>query len=275
MGGTPNSLAAERRDTATLSCEPVPRAECILDAATARPLRGIIFDMADVLYDATSWRRWLLQLLARFGVQADYRAFFVTWDEEYLVEVQCGRREFDEAFQSFLSASGLSRGQINELEAATRMRREQFDRLARPFPSVAPTLRRLSGQGLALSVLADADCPATALEAKLRNLGLGGVFQSVWSSIDLEVTTPAPLGYQRALSAMKLTGPEVAYVGNTARGLRGAAAAGLRTIAFNDEYGAQADVHVAWFPELYTVATRWQTPVSELQQAAGQRSQAA
>ena len=41
-----------------------------------RNVRGLVFDMGDVLFDATVWRRWLLQQLQRMGLQAGYRSFF-------------------------------------------------------------------------------------------------------------------------------------------------------------------------------------------------------
>src|SRR3569623_1380083 len=78
--------------------------------------------MGDVLYDATLWRRWLLRLLQRMGLHTQYRTFFKIWDVEFLNEVHCGRREYSEAFQAFLLSAGLSRGQIDEVEAARQAR---------------------------------------------------------------------------------------------------------------------------------------------------------
>lgn len=34
----------------------------------SRKTLGLLFDMGDVLYDATVWRRWLLQLLHKMGL---------------------------------------------------------------------------------------------------------------------------------------------------------------------------------------------------------------
>src|SRR5688572_21192831 len=67
-------------------------------------VRGLVFDMGDVLYDATLWRRWLLQLLQRLGHLYSYREFYQVWDRDYLDLVHRGKREYREAFASFLSA---------------------------------------------------------------------------------------------------------------------------------------------------------------------------
>jgi FMN phosphatase YigB (HAD superfamily) len=231
-------------------------------AVACAPLAGIIFDMADVLYDATSWCRWLLQLLARLGVQADYRSFCTTWQRDYLVDVQRGRREFNEAFQAFLFDTGLSWAQIDEVEAASRIRREELERDVRPLPCVAQTLQRLADDGTALSILTNACCPASQLRDTLSRLGLADFFTDVCSSFDLEATTPALQCYRAALDGIGLAAPQVAYVGHCDRALLGAAAAGMRTVAFNDQPGSRADVHLARFADLAAVAAAWRNPGS-------------
>src|SRR3984957_16580482 len=89
----------------------------------ARPLagiRGLVFDFGDVLCDATAWRRWLLKLLARFGVAASYDDVYRTWERDYLDAVERGQRERGEAFQAWLLSFGLTHGQIDEIEAASQ-----------------------------------------------------------------------------------------------------------------------------------------------------------
>src|SRR5580698_3318302 len=77
------------------------------------PLGGVVMEMANVLYDATLWRRELVRLLVRLRVPASYPAFFHRWEREYLVDVERGFRQYEEAFQAFLLSAGLSWGQID------------------------------------------------------------------------------------------------------------------------------------------------------------------
>ena len=88
---------------------------------------GLIFDMGDVLYDATVWRRWLIQLLHRMGLNTRYRSFFKVWEREYLDDVHRGLRDYGEAFQAFLLAAGLSRGHIDEVVAASHARKREIE----------------------------------------------------------------------------------------------------------------------------------------------------
>jgi HAD superfamily hydrolase (TIGR01509 family) len=218
------------------------------------PLRGFLFGAGHILYDATLWRRWLLQLLRRIGVDTHYRTFFRDWDADFLPDVHRGRREFCEAFEAFLLQNGLSRAQIDEVEAACHAQRSQWETNARPLPGVKSTLTRLHAAGITLGVLSDCELPSDALAKRLQRFGLHGLFSTVVSSLDVENTKPHPLGYLAALGAMKTTPQETAFVGHHAQELAGAARLGMRTVAFNFDPEVRADFLIARFEELLDLA---------------------
>jgi len=226
------------------------------DARGFPPVQGLLFDMGDVLYDATVWRRWLLQLLHRMGLHTRYRSFFKIWDCDFLNDVHCGRREYREAFQAFLMAAGLTRGQIDEVEAASQARKRELEGKVRPFPGVCRVLGRLHSAGIVLGVLSDSECTAESLRARLASLGIGQYLAAVVSSIDLQRTKPDPVCYRTALAAMGLSAEQTAFVGHDAEELAGARASGLRTLAFNFDAGAVADRYLARFEELLQYADR-------------------
>ena len=157
---------------------PLRPAESPAPTDLPRPVRGVLLDMCGVLYDNTVWRRWLLRLLTKLGLHTSYHAFFRVLDRDFLAEVHCGKRRFDEAFRAFLRSAGLSRGQIDEVEAACQARRRQWEAGARTLPGVKNTLGRLAKSGFALGgiiiqlqkliVTAFLDCD----QIGNRNLGL-------------------------------------------------------------------------------------------------------
>ena len=100
---------------------------------------GLIFDAEDVLYDSTVWRRWLLQLLVRMGLQTDYRSFYCAWEREYLDEVNCGRREYWEALCDYLQSAGLLPGQLDEVMAAGQARSRQIQQQSFPLSPGSPS----------------------------------------------------------------------------------------------------------------------------------------
>ncbi|NLX96501.1 MAG: HAD family hydrolase [Rhodopirellula sp.] len=219
----------------------------------SRPIRGLLFDMGDVLHDTTLWRRWLLQLLGRLGLRTNYRSFYHVWDRDFLADVHRGRREFCEAFQAFLLSVGLTPAQIDEVQAACQARRRQWEDTARALPGVKPTLARLQSAGYVLGVLSDSEHPSDALSRQLDRFGIGGFFSTVVSSIDLGETKPHPIGYRTALERMKILPEQAAFVGHDTLELSGATGAGLQTIAFNFDPDAKADVFIARFDELLDV----------------------
>jgi HAD superfamily hydrolase (TIGR01509 family) len=252
---------------------PKPRRENRLPPETARrpfdhhSVRGLLFDMGDVLYDATVWRRWLLQLLARMGMHAQYRSFYHLWDSDYLDAAHRGAIAYGDAFVAFLTAVGLTRGQIDEVEAASQIHKRELEGHTRPMPGVRTTIQRLHAAGIVLAVLSDSECTASVLQDRLAQLGLGGYFSTVISSFDLKQTKPHPVGYQTALAGMKLKADQVAFVGHDAQELTGAARAGMRTIAFNHEPGSVAGWYLDRFdglcqiiPSQHKLATFWEAP---------------
>jgi HAD superfamily hydrolase (TIGR01509 family) len=219
----------------------------------AHPPGGVLFDMCNILFDDTVWRRWVLQLLGKMGLTTNYFSFFRLWDRDFLADVHTGRREFREAFESFLRCVGLSAGQIDEVEAASHARRRHLEKHARPLPGVRNTLWRLHQAGFVMGLLCDSEHPTAELRGQMQRFGIEKLFPTLVSSIDLRHCMPAPEIYLSAVKLMNLPPEQVAFVGHDRVELAGAAAVGMTTIAFNFDSDAQADVHITRFEELIEV----------------------
>ncbi len=222
-------------------------------ACESAPVRALIIDVPDVIYDATLWRRWLLRLVSGMGFSSDPVDFLRDWDANYLVEVHRGRREPTEALQSFLLAWGFSWAQVDEIEAASRVQRQSLEHNLRALPGVVKTLTRLSDRGLPLLAWSDAPHPAVKTSELLDRLGLSGRFQAVLSSLEIEYSQPAGQCYAAMLDHLALPACDVVYVGHERAHLAGAQAAGLRTVAFNFHEPTTADVHLNRFEDLLTL----------------------
>lgn len=220
-------------------------------------VRGLLFDMGDVLFDATAWRRWLLGLLNHMGMHAQYRSLFHIWDVDFLDAVHRGECAYASAFREFLRAIGLSRGQIDEVCAASQARKREVEHTIRPLSGVRTTLSELCRQGYVLGVLSDSESPAVDIERRLESIGLGGRFATVVSSRDLGRTKPDPLTYQTALQRMGLAADETIFVGHDQDELSGATRVGMRTVAFNFDRAVAADVAITRFDDLANVAGCW------------------
>lgn len=214
---------------------------------------GLIFEMANVLYDATLWWRWFAGLLGRLRPEIEIAPLDQAWTSEYLPQIRCGRREFGEALDSFLHHAGFARGEIDEVLAAGLTRRRDLEFEVLPFPGVKRTLCRLRDTGLRLAIVSDSANTSGELRDRLHRLGLGRLFEVVISSIEMEQTKPAQVCYEAAIERLALPKSQLWFVGQSASDLAGAARAGLRTIAVQPEAAAAADRTIDRFSALVDV----------------------
>jgi FMN phosphatase YigB (HAD superfamily) len=216
-------------------------------------VRGVVFDACNVLYDATLWRHWVLKVLHQLGVQTSYRCLFRGWDRDFAGAVHRGEREFCEAFKAFLRSMGLSDGQIDEIEAACDARRREADQNPRPLPGVPATLAVLHRSGLSLAAVCNCVHTSEALKQRLTRFSIGAFFAAVVTSFDLHSAMPDPVCYRAAIEQLELEPCEVAFVGHDTARLAGAAALGMKTVAFNFDPDAVGDVRIAHFEDLIDV----------------------
>ncbi|MCO6454302.1 MAG: hypothetical protein J5I93_03215 [Pirellulaceae bacterium] len=211
------------------------------------PVQGLLFHLQNVLFDDTAWRRWLLRLLHHMGLHSPYDAFFRLWETECLEDSSQDAFDYWQALRGFLSSAGMTRGQIDEVEAAGRLRRERLNQQTRPFPAVSGTLARLHEAGVRMVAL---DTGCGELRDPLQPLRDGNLERWFQAVVAPARRSDRAANYHRALAALDVPLDRVALVGQDPGELDWAAAGGLRTIAFNAPRHARADVHLSHFPEL-------------------------
>lgn len=217
------------------------------------PLSAVVFDLSNVLYDATVWQRWLLQLLNRFGVHTHFDAFFCVFEHDYLPAVYRGERDFWDALRDFLIAVGISKGRLEEILAAAHGKHREWWDEVRPFPGVAATLAQLAARGIRLALLANSGAPATQLVERLKRLGIAQRFDVVLSSRDLKACKPDHQCYQAVIAALDLPSDVIGFVGHAPAELAGAALAGMVALALHHTAEVQAEVYLDRFDQLLQV----------------------
>ena len=185
--------------------------------AAPRAIRGLLLEAGNILYDDTAWRRWLLRLLTRLGLRAEYGPFYHVFDRDYLDDVHCGRKTFDEAMNAFLVSAGLSAGQADEVCRALDSQRRQCEAGYRPLIGVPKTLAQLRAAGVTLGVLCNNERSGEMLRRRLTDLLGNSPWTAVISSRDLGCSMPATTCYAAALAAVKLPAADVAFVGRDPR----------------------------------------------------------
>ena len=85
----------------------------------ADPPAALLLELCGVLYDDSCWRRWMLQLLTRMGLQTHYAAFFQVWEQEHFNRVCAGEVGYWEAMRSLLRSVGLPPGRVDRSPCGT------------------------------------------------------------------------------------------------------------------------------------------------------------
>jgi FMN phosphatase YigB (HAD superfamily) len=209
------------------------RAEPAPAPLASPPVAALLFDPENVFYDATLWKRWLSQLLARVGVHAPFPEFFARWEEEFRSDVDLGRRDYWDALREFLAQEGLPPAMIAEIFAAAICRRRRIESEIRCLTGIAETLLRLHATGISLAVVSNAPLGSEQVLRDFDRMGLRGLFAASVTSLEAGEPMPRPGCYRLALDRLGLSAEEAAFVGSQPRSLEGASRVGLRTIAFN------------------------------------------
>lgn len=213
---------------------------------------GLIFDMGDVFYDATPWRRWLTGRLQSLGVEITYDQLVEKW-ESLLVDVYCGHGDYWKRFDELLASVGLDVKLARPLAADAwgKGKEVQVDRKC--FDGVGETLARLKAEGVKLAVLSDTESSQEEARAGLRQLGIERYFDAVVTSRDIGYAKPAREAYQAAADALAVAPQRCGFVGHDAGELAGAKKHGLCSIAYNCDpavAATAADVYIEQFSDL-------------------------
>ncbi|HVU89452.1 MAG TPA: HAD family hydrolase [Pirellulales bacterium] len=235
------------------SAAPVTRARLSVPPSSVAPsapsIQVVLFDVDDVLYDASSWERWLAQMFARLSPRSE-ADFAEAWQDVFLPTVHRGEQDFHAALAGCLKAIGLAARHIDEIVAASRGQRRKAQTNVRPFPAVRTTLTRLQSAGIGRAVLANTDRSAQTLRMQLDRLRLTGLFDQVLTSTELSASLTDVAAFSQALQVVNCAAEEAIFVTHHVRALSAAQSAGLRTAGFNVRQGACGAKCIDRFEEL-------------------------
>lgn len=220
------------------------------DAKPRGPIKALLFDVADVLFEGTAWYRWLARILARLEPPLSESEFARPWQSDYLPRVYRGEQEFFEAFATCLTSCGLSAATVEEIVAAGRAERRRQNSTLRPLPGVRATLSRLKAAGIPLAVLTNLDRTGSALAADLSRLRLDGLFCCLITSQDLRMCLPEACCYARALDSLQVAASESLFVSHDASQLVGAQAAGFAAATLSAPCTIPGVTHLERFDRL-------------------------
>jgi putative hydrolase of the HAD superfamily len=210
-----------------------------------RGIRAIIFDAGDILYyrpgRGFKLKAFLNNLSLDF-VDNDKVEKQALTDQAYT-----GKITRTEYLTGVLRLYGVT--QPEQICCGLRVMDEE-DNDVHIFEGVACTLMALKKKGYLLGIITDTTNPLHTKLNWFEKGGFGDAWDSIISSYEMGVRKPHPDIYHAALKQLGLIPTQTVFVGHKASELEGARAVGMRTVAFNYDPEAKADIYIDNFSDL-------------------------
>lgn len=222
-----------------------------------RDIQAILFDAGDILYHRPRSGEQFKAFLNKLDIQPDrYQAE----DKKKLShQAYLGQISQEQYWEAFIRLQGIS--DPEQVELGKEILAAEGDDVD-IIEGVPETLAALKKSGFLLGIVTDT---ATSISRKLQWFekgGFGNVWDSIISSKEIGIRKPDPRIYQAALKQLGVSVEKAVFVGHNANELDGARAIGLKTIAFNYDAHAQADIYIDRFADLLQVPLIASTPIN-------------
>lgn len=218
-----------------------------------KPVRGVLFDLDDTLFDHHHATRCATTALR------EIEPAFSAWSPEELrrrhsdvlelvhKEVVAGRLAIDDArrerFRRLLTDAGGEALAIQRAPAIAGLYRQQYERNWRPVDGAIALMAALKERGVKIAIVTNNLTVEQA--AKLRHCALESLVDALITSEAVGVPKPQPAIFQSALTAVGLAEHDTVMVGDAwDTDIAGALGAGIRAVWFNWRALPARDVEV-------------------------------
>lgn len=213
-----------------------------------RSVRAVLFDAGDILYFRPERGQQLGAFLQELGLEIKPEHLVDKKALEY--KAYRGQMTPGQYHEALLRLYGVT--DPVDIERGKAVLEAESNNVAF-FEGVAETLKCLKQAGYLLGIITDTAAPLYAKLQWFERGGFGRCWDSIVSSKELGVRKPDPDIYKAAMQQLGVTADQAVFVGHKAVELDGAHAVGIKTVAFNYEKEATADVYIEKFAELLNV----------------------
>jgi len=248
-GAVPDAVINDLNELIPLLEAALKNSEKNLPTNPKREIKAIFFDAGDILYYRPERDKHLKEFLASRKVNPapDFES-----ERKRIKDLafsgQMGRHDY---YRKLIQLYGFTDPQ--EIEEGMRAI-SRDDATVAIFEGVPDTINALKAKGFLLGIITDTAMPFSRKLDWFEEHGFGRVWDVVISSKEMGVRKPAPSMYEEALNQTCLKPAQAIFVGHKTHELAGAHAVGMKTIAFNYDPDAQADVYIDHFRDLLSVS---------------------
>jgi putative hydrolase of the HAD superfamily len=212
-------------------------------------VKAIFFDAGDILYYRPQRDQHLNEFLA--GRKTNPAPDFEVERKRIKDLAFSGQMKRHDYYRELIKLYGIVDPQ--EIEEGIRAI-SRDDNTVAIVEGVPETINALKQKGYLLGIITDTAMPFSRKLNWFDEHGFGRVWDVVISSKEMGVRKPAPSMYEEALSQTGVKPSEAVFVGHKTHELDGARAVGMKTVAFNYDADARADVYIEKFCNLLDIS---------------------
>lgn len=213
------------------------------------PLKTILFDAGDILYNKPNRKSSVNQFLTERGYPLPLENDPI--EKAKRRDAHAGRIETDSFFEWLMSHYGVT--DSSDFSDGIKLLKEQQSDV-HFFEGVPETLHELKRKGFKLGIVTNTFNSRQEKNTWFKTVGIDGIWDSYADSFELKITKPDPQIYLAALDPLNENPENAAFVGHAKVEIDGAKAIGLTTIIFNpDPDCTQADFKIEKFKELLDI----------------------
>ncbi len=214
-------------------------------------IRGILYDLGDIFFEAHYWRKWMYEKLCEGNYFSGTFYEFYNLYESYLVDVYEGNSTYLDqyfAFLAFLKVDGPKKFQKESFE-----KKVYFEEHRSLFAGVKETLEILKQKDIKNIVITDNELSEQEVRSLvIEKFEINHLLDTVITSKDAKMTKPDPKIFDLALNNADLSMEETIFVAHDKDEIDGAKLAGLKVVEFNNylKIDTKADFKIDCFQKL-------------------------
>ena len=187
-------------------------------------IKGLIFDIGDIIYDIPFKYKYISPLMIKLGI------------EQILFKIT-----------SLMVKHGFYKKRYTESDI------EKLRKQIKPREGVIETLKALKHKKIKIVFLTDTIQSPEKVNSRLKALGVIPYVDGVVCSSQINTYKPHKEAYDAAVKATGVKQSEVMFVGHAKDELEGASKAGLRTLGYNMDWGAKSDLYAEHFSDILSI----------------------
>jgi len=196
-------------------------------------IRGILYDLGDVLFEAHLWREWNYKELTSMGLfHGNFTEFYKLY-EGFLRDVYEGEKSYDKGYTDFLIYLGMKK--VQPFKKISYKKKGEYENNRVLYEEVENTLSAISEKKIKNIIITDNEMSETNVRLKvLSRFNINKYIDNIFTSYDMKMNKSNPMTFKHVLDTMNLNMNNVLFVGHDKDEISSANSIGIKTLEYNN-----------------------------------------